>query len=55
MASKDAEHMQFASRKWVWVPDQKIAFIKGFVVEEQDDGKLRIRCTDDSVRLQYRF
>lgn len=41
---------EFASKKWVWIPDDKVAFIKGFVVSENDeDGKLRIRCVDDSV------
>lgn len=44
------QNSEFAAKKWVWVPDDKLAFIKGFVVDEDlEDGKLRIRCVDDSV------
>lgn len=47
---ENLQNSEFASKKWVWLPDDKVAFIKGFVVSENaEDGKLRIRCEDDSV------
>ena len=46
------QNSEFASKKWVWIPDEKLAFIKGFVVsEDSEDGQLRIRCVDDSVSI----
>ncbi|ANB14877.1 hypothetical protein AWJ20_2490 [Sugiyamaella lignohabitans] len=46
---QDAE---FASKKWVWVPDETLGFIKGFIVSESDNGNtLHVRCTDDSVSI----
>lgn len=44
---KDAE---FSSKKWVWLPDDTKAFIKGFVTAE-DDGDLTVRCEDGSVGM----
>lgn len=44
------QNAEFASKKWVWLPDDKQAFIKGFVVEEGlEDGNIRVRCVDDTV------
>lgn len=49
----DLNQAEFASKRWVWVPDEKLAFIKGFVTADLDDGKLKVRCVDDSVCLHF--
>lgn len=46
---QSVEDAEFAAKKWIWVPDDNNAFIKGFVVSEEPDSKLKVRCTDDSV------
>lgn len=47
-AQKDAE---FAAKKWVWLPNDKLAFVKGFVVSKEPNNQLRVRCSDDSVSI----
>lgn len=44
------EDSEFAAKRWVWLPDSKSAFIKGFIVSEQNNS-LTIRCSDDSDRV----
>lgn len=45
----EGDSAEFAGKKWVWIPDADNAFVKGFVTEEDENGKLRVLCTDDSV------
>lgn len=42
----EAENAEFASKKWVWVADPHVGFIKGFVVSEEDD-KYTVNCGDE--------
>jgi myosin heavy chain 9/10/11/14 len=44
------EDAEFASKRWVWLPDDNHAFIKGFVISEEGDN-LTVRCSDDSDRV----
>jgi myosin heavy chain 9/10/11/14 len=39
---------EFSGKKWVWVKDEKLAFVKGWVVED-NGNTLQIRCDDESV------
>ena len=41
----------FSGKRYVWLKDPTTAFVKGWVVEELEHGKLRIQCDDGSVRL----
>jgi myosin heavy chain 9/10/11/14 len=42
----------FSGKRYVWLKDPATAFVKGWVVEELDAGKLRIQCDDGSVRRE---
>ena len=42
----------FSGKRYVWLRDAQVAFVKGWVVEELDGGRLLIQCDDGSVRLQ---
>jgi myosin heavy chain 9/10/11/14 len=44
----------FSGKRYVWLKDPTTAFIKGWVVEELEHGKLRIQCDDGSVRTHIR-
>jgi myosin protein heavy chain len=39
----------FSGKRYVWVPDAKAAFVKGWVVEELESGRLLVQCDDGSV------
>lgn len=39
----------FSGRRYVWIKDPDVAFIRGWVSEELSDGLLRIQCDDGSV------
>jgi myosin protein heavy chain len=41
----------FSGKRYVWLRDQTTAFVKGWVVEDLEDGKLRVQCDDGSVRV----
>jgi hypothetical protein len=48
----------FSGKRYVWLKDPNTAFVKGWVVEELEDGMLRIQCDDGSVstiRLSQHF
>ena len=42
----------FSGKSYVWVRDSQVAFIKGWVVEDLDGGRLLVQCDDGSVRPQ---
>lgn len=44
----------FSGKRYVWLRDPHVAFVKGWVVEELSDGRLLVQCDDGSVRLQRR-
>lgn len=39
----------FSGKRYVWVRDPAVAFVRGWVVEELPDGYLRLQCDDGSV------
>ncbi|KAG5354398.1 Myosin type-2 heavy chain 1 [Yarrowia sp. C11] len=43
----EAENAEFAAKKWVWVADPQLGFIKGFVVSEDGD-KYTVNCGDEN-------
>ena len=56
-AQKDTERIRgmegendFSGKRYVWIRDPQVAFVKGWVVEELEDGQLLIQCDDGSVR-----
>jgi myosin protein heavy chain len=36
----------FSGKRYVWLRDSKTAFVRGFVVDEMDGGRLRVQCDD---------
>lgn len=45
----------FSGKRYVWLRDQTTAFVRGWVVDELDGGRLLVQCDDGSVcdvRLQ---
>lgn len=38
----------FSGKRYVWLRDPKNAFVRGFVVEELDGGRIRVQCDDGS-------
>ncbi|QNQ00720.1 Myosin type-2 heavy chain 1 [Yarrowia lipolytica] len=43
----EAENAEFAAKKWVWVADPTVGFIKGFVVSEEGDN-YTVNCGDEN-------
>ncbi|KAI4157242.1 MAG: hypothetical protein L6R39_000702 [Caloplaca ligustica] len=41
----------FSGKRYVWLRDPNVAFVKGYVVEELGDGRLLVQCEDGSVRI----
>ena len=39
----------FSGKRYVWVRDPQVAFVKGWVVEELVDNTLLVQCDDGSV------
>lgn len=39
---------EWASKKWVWVPDDRLGYVAGYVVKEEG-GQTTISCVDDKV------
>lgn len=39
----------FSGKRYVWLKDPQAAFVKGWVVEELEDGKILVQCDDGSV------
>lgn len=39
----------FSGKRYVWIPDVTNAFVKGWVVQEMDNGMLLVQCDDGSV------
>lgn len=50
-SASSVQDAEFASKRWVWLPDSKRAFIKGFVISEEEGDRLKVRCSDDSDRI----
>lgn len=44
----------FSGKRYVWLRDHNVAFVKGWVVEEFRDGRLSVQCDDGSVRIPTR-
>lgn len=42
----------FSGKRYVWLKDSKSTFVRGWVVEELDAGKLLVQCDDGSVRMK---
>lgn len=39
----------FSGKRYVWLKDSQAAFVKGWVVEEMEDGQILVQCDDGSV------
>ena len=55
-AQKDTERVRniegendFSGKRYVWVRDPQVAFVKGWVMEELEDSRTLIQCDDGSV------
>ncbi|KAI0188483.1 P-loop containing nucleoside triphosphate hydrolase protein [Xylaria flabelliformis] len=40
----------FSGKRYVWLKDPQVAFVKGWVVEELEGGRLLVQCDDGSQR-----
>jgi myosin protein heavy chain len=45
----------FSGKRYVWLRDPQTAFVKGWVVEELDGGRLLVQCDNGNVRLSPNF
>lgn len=41
----------FSGKRYVWLRDPSVAFVKGWIVEELGGGRLLVQCDDGSVRI----
>lgn len=41
----------FSGKRYVWLRDLQLAFIKGWILEDMDAGRLLVQCDDGSVRF----
>lgn len=41
----------FSGKRYVWIKDAAVAFVKGWIVEGSDGGQYLIQCEDGSVRI----
>ena len=39
----------FSGKRYVWLRDPEAAFIRGWVVEDMEGGRLKVQCDDDTV------
>lgn len=39
----------FSGKRYVWLKDPQVAFVKGWVVEELGGNRLLVQCDDGSV------
>ena len=40
----------FSGKRYVWLRDTQTAFVKGWIVEDLDGGRIMVQCDDGSVR-----
>ena len=45
----EGEH-DFSGKRYVWLRDPQVAFVKGWILEELSTGRLRVQCDDGSQR-----
>ena len=43
----------FSGKRYVWVKDNAVAFVKGWVVDDRGDGQLLVQCDDGVVGSTY--
>lgn len=41
----------FSGKRYVWLKDPQQAFVKGWVVEDLSDNRIRVQCDDGTVRI----
>lgn len=39
----------FSGKRYVWLRDPQLAFVKGWVVEELEESRILVQCDDGSV------
>ena len=39
----------FSGKRYVWLKDPQVAFVKGWIVEELEDNQILVQCDDGSV------
>lgn len=45
----------FSGKRYVWLKDPNVAFVKGWIVEELPDNRLIVQCDDGSVSTESRL
>ena len=45
----------FSGKRYVWLRDPKLAFVKGWVVEELEGGHILVQCDDGSVSRSQEY
>lgn len=43
----------FSGKRYVWLKDPTIAFVKGWIIEELGDNQILVQCDDGSVGCQH--
>jgi myosin protein heavy chain len=41
----------FSGKRYVWLNDPNVAFVKGWVVEELENNQILVQCEDGGVRI----
>lgn len=39
----------FSGKRYVWLKDPEVAFVKGWIVEERADNRILVQCDDGTV------
>lgn len=45
----------FSGKRYVWLQDPEYAFVRGEIIEEDENGLLRVQCDDGSVGAMLGF
>lgn len=45
----------FSGKRYVWLKDPQMAFVKGWVVEDLENNKILVQCDDGSVRFRILY
>ncbi len=40
----------FSGKRYVWLKDPQVAFVRGWIVEDLDNNRILVQCDDGSVR-----
>lgn len=45
----------FSGKRYVWVRDPEVAFVRGWIIEDLPNAYIRVQCDDGTVSLGNQF